>query len=539
MRPRRRKRLGREWTRPSAAGFSSSLPTRSRRRRRNSFASSSMDTGHPVRDARRLDVPRTLRLLSLFRRDGRQVRGFPAAGLSRLPQLCEPRAGRRGRPDRAVEFPVDVHELEDGAGACGRQYDRHQAVGTDAAVDAEDRRADEASGLSRRGRQRRARLRPHGRGAHRGAPGHQEDRLHRVDGDGPAHRSGVGLEPQEGSTRARRQGTQHRLFRRRHSAPRSTAPPGPSFTTRARPASLDRRLILHEAIADEFLDRFLTLARSIRLGNPLDDDTEMGPLTSETAPGARPALRQGRQSRKAERSSPAAASRIARTSRRDASSSRRSFGRERRDTVSQEEVFGPFVTVTTFADDDEALAIANSVKYGLGSGLWTSNLSRAHKIAREINAGMVWINSYKVVHPGSPFGGVGEVGVRPRNGIRGDARIHPAEVGVGQCRCAERALLPAMSRDVAASDANRGAFLRSRGASGACDFRLGRPRRDRRGTGAARRRTGDDHHDARRGPTSRPSSPGSFWTAWGLSIPGRSRTRQSKSPRLRSPRRPR
>jgi aldehyde dehydrogenase (NAD+) len=78
--------------------------------------------------------------------------------------------------------------------------------------------------------------------------------------------------------------------------------------------------------------------------------------------------------------------------------------------VSQEEVFGPFATVTTFADDDEALAIANGVKYGLGSGLWTTNLSRAHKMAREINAGMVWVNCYKVVHPGSPFGGVGESG---------------------------------------------------------------------------------------------------------------------------------
>ena len=80
------------------------------------------------------------------------------------------------------------------------------------------------------------------------------------------------------------------------------------------------------------------------------------------------------------------------------------------DTVSQEEVFGPFVTVTTFKDDDEALAIANGADYGLGSGLWTTNLTRAHQMAREINAGMVWINCYKRVHPGSPFGGVGESG---------------------------------------------------------------------------------------------------------------------------------
>jgi betaine-aldehyde dehydrogenase len=81
-----------------------------------------------------------------------------------------------------------------------------------------------------------------------------------------------------------------------------------------------------------------------------------------------------------------------------------------RDRIAQEEVFGPFVTVLTFANDDEALAIANGTEYGLGSGLWTRDLSRAHRFARELKAGMVWINSYKRVNPGSPFGGVGRSG---------------------------------------------------------------------------------------------------------------------------------
>jgi len=78
-----------------------------------------------------------------------------------------------------------------------------------------------------------------------------------------------------------------------------------------------------------------------------------------------------------------------------------------RDRVAQEEVFGPFVTVLTFRDDAEALAIANGTDYGLGAGLWTSSLQRAHRFARELRAGMVWINSYKRVNPGSPFGGTG------------------------------------------------------------------------------------------------------------------------------------
>ena len=77
------------------------------------------------------------------------------------------------------------------------------------------------------------------------------------------------------------------------------------------------------------------------------------------------------------------------------------------DRVAQEEVFGPFLTVLTFRDDAEALAIANGTDYGLGSGPWTPDVQRAHRVARELHAGMVWINSYKRVNPGSPFGGVG------------------------------------------------------------------------------------------------------------------------------------
>jgi aldehyde dehydrogenase (NAD+)/betaine-aldehyde dehydrogenase len=169
------------------------------------------------------------------------------------------------------------------------------------------------------------------------------------------------------------------------------------------------RLILHERIAEEFLERFIALARSIRLGNPLDAATEMGPLTSAQhrdrvlayvqiarEQGGR-VLTGGRAPESAELA--------------------RGFYVEPTvvearpaDRVAQEEVFGPFVTVTRFRTDDEALAIANATEYGLGSGLWTGQLARAHRFAREIRAGMCWINSYKRVNPGSPFGGVGQSG---------------------------------------------------------------------------------------------------------------------------------
>jgi len=169
------------------------------------------------------------------------------------------------------------------------------------------------------------------------------------------------------------------------------------------------RLIVHEKIADQFLEGFVKLARSIKLGDPLDPSTEMGPLTSTvhrdrvlsycqvareeggevltggSAP-SHPALAKGCYIEPTVvRAKPT-------------------------DRVSQEEVFGPFVSFTTFKTDEEALAIANGTQYGLGGGLWTQNLTRAHRFAQALRSGMVWINCYKRVNPASPFGGFGASG---------------------------------------------------------------------------------------------------------------------------------
>lgn len=169
------------------------------------------------------------------------------------------------------------------------------------------------------------------------------------------------------------------------------------------------RLLLHESIADEFLDAFLGIVYRIRLGDPLDQATQMGPLTSAAhrdrvlsylkiaadeggvvltggTPPADPAL--------------AAGFYLCPTIVRAAPG----------DRICQEEVFGPVVTVTKFSGDDEALDMANGTEYGLGGGLWTSDLARAHQFAAALKAGMVWVNSYKRVSPGSPFGGVGRSG---------------------------------------------------------------------------------------------------------------------------------
>jgi betaine-aldehyde dehydrogenase len=169
------------------------------------------------------------------------------------------------------------------------------------------------------------------------------------------------------------------------------------------------RLVLHKSIADEFIERFARLASSIRIGNPLDPQTELGPLTSlqhrdrvlsyvEVARAEGGEIVHGGKAP----SNPSLA---------EGCYIEPTIVRARpTDRVSQEEVFGPFVAVTTFETDEEALAIANGTEYGLGGGLWTSNLTRAHFLAREMKSGMVWINCYKRVNPASPFGGVGKSG---------------------------------------------------------------------------------------------------------------------------------
>lgn len=169
------------------------------------------------------------------------------------------------------------------------------------------------------------------------------------------------------------------------------------------------RLMLHEKIADRFLEHFLKLAASIRLGDPLDPTTEMGPLTSKMHQErvlnfCKVAKSEGGEILLGGKAPSAAALQagcfveptVVRA--------------KLTDRVCQEEVFGPFVTVSTFRDDAEVLAMANNTLYGLGGGLWTSNLQRAHLMARHMEAGMVWINCYKRFHPGSPFGGIKDSG---------------------------------------------------------------------------------------------------------------------------------
>ena len=169
------------------------------------------------------------------------------------------------------------------------------------------------------------------------------------------------------------------------------------------------RLLLHEKIADQFLERFVALAKSIRIGNPLDQTTEMGPLTST---GHRERVLRYIDVAKEQGSSILTGGKLPVDSALQAGCyiEPTVVTANPGDRICQEEVFGPFVSITRFKDEAEVIRIANSTEYGLGGGLWTRDLQRGHRVASAIRSGMVWVNTYKRVSPTSPFGGVGMSG---------------------------------------------------------------------------------------------------------------------------------
>ena len=172
------------------------------------------------------------------------------------------------------------------------------------------------------------------------------------------------------------------------------------------------RLLVHDSIYDKFLEAFLAQIKKIsKVGNPFAEDTFQGPQVTKAQyerimayvslgheEGAK--LQTGGQPFKSEDGGKGYF--IEPTVFTDVSPKMRIF---------QEEVFGPFVVITRFSREDEAIALANDSTYGLGSAIFTTNLTRAHRVAKRIEAGMVWINSSNDSDWRIPFGGVKQSGI--------------------------------------------------------------------------------------------------------------------------------
>jgi len=177
------------------------------------------------------------------------------------------------------------------------------------------------------------------------------------------------------------------------------------------------RLLLQESIHDQFVEKLLALAKTARMGDPMSMDTQVGPITTRQQFDKVLSYVEIAKQEGAELLLGGHAATRAECGKGWFIEPTIFSGVDNKMRIAQEEVFGPILSIIRFKSEDEAVAIANDSSFGLGSGVWTSDIGRAFRMAERIQAGTVWVNTYRAVSFMSPFGGTKDSGLGRENGI--------------------------------------------------------------------------------------------------------------------------
>jgi aldehyde dehydrogenase (NAD+) len=175
------------------------------------------------------------------------------------------------------------------------------------------------------------------------------------------------------------------------------------------------RLLVQESIADMFIEKLKRRVDLLRIGNPLDKNTDVGAINSAAQLGRIADLVDAGVNEGAEIYQP------------DCTLNKKGFwfaptiftGVQQSHRIAQEEIFGPVLSVQTFRTADEAVEKANNTPFGLSAGIWTEKGSKILWMADRLNAGVVWANTYNQFDPASPFGGYKESGFGREGGMQG------------------------------------------------------------------------------------------------------------------------
>jgi acyl-CoA reductase-like NAD-dependent aldehyde dehydrogenase len=176
------------------------------------------------------------------------------------------------------------------------------------------------------------------------------------------------------------------------------------------------RIFVEASIYDEFVETFAARAEGMTVGDPMDKGTRLGAIVSEAQldrvmgyveAGKREGARLV-----------AGGERVQVDGRGNFVTATVFADVTPEMTIAREEIFGPVAAILPFDGIDDAIAKANDTAFGLASGVWTRDIGKAHRVARDLQAGIVWVNTYNMYDPGSPFGGVKESGYGPDLGYR-------------------------------------------------------------------------------------------------------------------------